>query len=102
MIREKGNLSRERPMAGTKGPRVRILSPHNGARYILSENDRSAVRCRAVVRPVADYLRWFVDGVELKKTGPPYEFFWKPERGGHSIAAVAPDGAGASVDIIVE
>jgi penicillin-binding protein 1C len=81
---------------------VRILSPHTGDHFVLSAEQRTRVRLRAIVRPVADYLIWHLDGVEIKRTGPPYEFFWKPVRGAHSISAVTPDGAGDKIHIMVE
>jgi hypothetical protein len=45
---------------------------------------------------------WLVDGVELTRTPPPYEYFWEPTKGRHVIHAVTPDRQAAQITVLVE
>ncbi len=82
--------------------RVRITTPHDNDRFVLSPGLEAKVRCRAVPTPVVHHITWLVDGVEYTKTPPPFEFFWKPTRGRHVIHAITPDKVAARVTIHVE
>lgn len=82
--------------------RIEIVSPHDSDRFILSRHHRNRVLLRAIPRPVVGHVVWFVDGVEIARTPPPYEYFWKPTRGRHDIAAVTPNREAARVTIHVE
>lgn len=48
------------------------------------------------------WVRWFVDGIELARVGPPYEMEWTLRRGKHSISASGPDMLGAEVTLFVD
>ncbi len=82
--------------------RVNIISPNSGDRFVVSGSSKTKIMFRALVNPLTDYLRWYVDGMEIGKTEPPYELLWTPTKGAHSIMAVTPDGAADGVKIIVE
>ncbi|MGB6063560.1 MAG: penicillin-binding protein 1C [Desulfomonilaceae bacterium] len=85
------------PRSAAATSRVEIVSPHNFDRFILSPYGSSRVLFRAVPHPVVDHVVWLVDGVEIVRTHPPYEFFWKLVRGRHTVHAVIPKGAAAKV-----
>lgn len=93
-----GGLTPIRPKPG----RVNIISPHNGDRFVVSGASNTKIRLRALVNPLTDHLRWYVNGMEVGKTPSPYELLWTPVRGAHSIIAATPDGAADGVRIIVE
>lgn len=48
------------------------------------------------------WVRWFVDGIELARVGPPYEAEWTLCRGQHSISVSGPDMRGAEVTLFVD
>lgn len=81
---------------------VEIVSPHDSERFILSRHRRDRVLCRAVPRSVVEHVTWLINGVEIMKTPPPYEFCWEPVRGTHVIHAVTPRKESARVTIHVE
>ena len=51
---------------------------------------------------MVEHVIWYLDGAELARTGPPYEFFWEPSRGNHELLAVTPDQAAAKASFFVE
>jgi hypothetical protein len=57
---------------------------------------------RALPEKVVEHVVWYLDGTELARTGPPYEFFWEPIRGRHELLAVTPDNAAAKASFSVE
>lgn len=81
---------------------IEIVSPHNLDRYIYSPEQDNRVLFRAVPKKVVREVIWFVDGVEIVRTPPPYEFFWELSRGLHEIHAVTPGDEGDLVTILVE
>lgn len=82
--------------------RIRITTPHDNDRFVLSPHFGSRVRCRALPNPIVPHVTWLVDGVEQATTASPFEFFWEPTRGSHIIHAVTPDKVAARVTIHVE
>jgi len=81
---------------------IEIISPHEGDRFVCSGISASTIPFRALPRVVVDYVMWLVDGKEVGRTPPPYEFFWAPTRGRHAIHAVIPSQDAASISIEVE
>jgi penicillin-binding protein 1C len=82
--------------------RIEIISPHNRDRFIYSPHRPSRIVFRALPERVVEYVTWYLNGMELGKTGPPYEFFWEPTRGSHELLAVTPDKAAAKATFFVE
>jgi hypothetical protein len=80
---------------------VEILTPHNHDRPARSADSRG-ILLRASAEPLVPYLTWFVDGIEIGRTEPPYELRWEPTRGEHTIMAVTPRNRAAVVSVFVE
>jgi len=91
---------RSRTTAGASG--IEILSPHNFDHFVLSPYHTNRVLLRAQPESVVEHVVWFVDGVEIARTAPPYELFWDPTRGRHVIHAATPANTAAQVIIHVE
>ncbi len=94
---------------GSRGPgppsrtsRIEIISPHNRDRFVLSRHRPSQIVFRALPERVVKHVVWYLDGTELARTGPPYEFFWEPIRGSHELLAVTPENAAAKASFSVE
>jgi penicillin-binding protein 1C len=83
-------------------PRIHIVSPHDRDRYVMGSGIRTKIMMRAVPEPVAEYVTWLVDGKEIEKTPPPYEFSWEPERGEHVVVAVTPNWDADKITIRIE
>ncbi|MEW6533376.1 MAG: penicillin-binding protein 1C [Thermodesulfobacteriota bacterium] len=97
-----GTLTPHGPGPVDRSSRVSILSPHNFDRFVLSPHHQNRIRFQAVVEPIVSQVIWILDGVEIARTPPPYEFFWEPLKGGHVVHAVTPHGEAAQVTIRVE
>jgi len=82
--------------------RIEIISPHNRDRFVVSRHRPSPIVFRALPERVVEHVVWYLDGTELARTGPPYEFFWEPIRGSHELLAVTPDNAAAKASFSVE
>lgn len=82
--------------------RIEIVNPHESDRFILSPYHRNRVLLRALPRPVVRNVIWFIDGKEVAETLPPYEYFWTPTKGRHTIHAVTPDRQAAAITVFVE
>ncbi|MBM3299891.1 MAG: hypothetical protein FJY85_08045, partial [Deltaproteobacteria bacterium] len=83
-------------------PRIEIVSPHHGDHFVLSPYHPNRILFRAVPQPVVEQVVWFVNGVEIARTPPPYEIFWQPTRGSHVVHAVTPAKEADRVTIRVE
>lgn len=82
-------------------PAIEIINPHDGDRFV--ETDSSIrIPFRALPRMVVENVIWLVDGKEVERTPPPYEFFWTPCHGEHSVMALTPFHDAASIKIHVE
>jgi membrane carboxypeptidase/penicillin-binding protein PbpC len=57
---------------------------------------------RALPERVVEQVVWYLNGTELARTGPPYEFFWEPTRGRHELLAVTQDRSAAKTSFFVE
>lgn len=86
----------------SKGTGVEIVNPHNLDRFVLSAHNSRHVLFRAVPASVVEYVLWLMDGVEIARTPPPYEFSWRMTRGTHTVFAVTPNKDAAQVTIHVE
>lgn len=100
-------LGRFRLLEPGSSPQIRsqsieIVSPHNLDRFIYSPEQENRILFRAVPKTVVSRVTWFVDGVEIASTPPPYEVFWEMTRGLHEIHAVTPGDEGDLVTILVE
>jgi penicillin-binding protein 1C len=87
---------------GPVGESVSIVSPQPMDRFILSPHQANRIRFRAMPASVVTHVTWLVDGVEVAQTPPPYEYFWQPTRGQHTVLAVTPGRAADRVIIHVE
>jgi penicillin-binding protein 1C len=83
-------------------PRIEIINPHDLDRFVLSPHTSNRVLLRALPQPVVEHVIWFMDGVEIARTPPPYEFFWEPTRGRHVVHAVTPSNEAAQITFHVE
>jgi penicillin-binding protein 1C len=91
----------EPPPAG-RNCRIEIVSPHDRDHFVLSPYHPNRILFRAVPQPVVEQVVWFVDGVEIARTPPPYEWFWGATRGRHVVHAVTPAKEADRVTIYVE
>jgi penicillin-binding protein 1C len=87
---------------GLESSNIEIVSPHNFDRFVMNRYAPTRILLRAVPQPVVSHITWLVDGMELARTPPPYEFFWNPIQGSHVIYAVTPQHRAATVTIHVE
>lgn len=107
--REPRIASRAESFAVSAGPEpvgelapISIVNPHDSDIFVTSRRHTNRIRFRAVARPIVSTVTWFVNGMEVAKTPPPYEFFWEPIRGKHTVHAVTPQKKAAKIVIQVE
>jgi len=81
---------------------IEIVSPHDADRFVLSSPSPNRVLFRAVPEPVVEYVVWLIDGFEVARVPPPYEFLWDATRGKHTVHAVTPSNTAAKITIQVE
>ncbi|MCX5872083.1 MAG: penicillin-binding protein 1C [Deltaproteobacteria bacterium] len=81
---------------------IEIISPHDGDRFVCQNLSQTIIPFRAQPRVVVKSIIWMVDGKEVERTPPPYEFYWNPSRGKHSIHAVTPFQDATGITIYVE
>ncbi|MEM3421837.1 MAG: hypothetical protein QW315_06250 [Candidatus Hadarchaeum sp.] len=86
----------------TRKARIEIVNPHNHDRFISTRNGPNRILFRAVPSPLVKYVVWIINGIEVAKSPPPYEFSWKMTRGRHVVHAVTPNNEAAQVIIHVE
>ncbi|NLI78406.1 MAG: hypothetical protein GX442_18455 [Candidatus Riflebacteria bacterium] len=82
--------------------RLRIVSPHDGDRFVLVPEGDNLVRLRAVPENALPEIVWLVDGAEIARTPPPYEAYWQLQRGRHAITALSLGEEAAQITILVE
>lgn len=97
-----GTVGSSRLRAGFESGNVEIVSPHHLDRFVLNRHMPTRVLLRAIPQPVVSHITWLIDGMELARTPPPYEFFWSPTQGSHVIYAVTPQRRAATVTVHVE
>jgi hypothetical protein len=89
------------PVSGSSSA-IRIVSPHNGDRYVMSSSHENLALLRAIPSdPVAEVI-WLINGNEFVRTGPPYETYWPLAKGRHRITALTDSDVAAEVEIDVE
>ena len=81
---------------------IEIISPHDEDHFVLSPHRNNVIRFQAQTRSLVEHVAWFVDGMEITRTAPPYEFFWNPVRGKHVLLAVTPGNEASCIEITVE
>jgi len=81
---------------------IEITSPHDEDHFVPSPHRSNVIRFQARTRRLVEHVAWFIDGIEVSRTGPPYEFFWNPQRGKHVVLAVTPWHEAARLEITVE
>ncbi|MBI4961781.1 MAG: penicillin-binding protein 1C [Desulfomonile tiedjei] len=97
-----GREGSRRPSPGSHASRIEIVSPHNRDRFIFSRHRPTRIVFRALPEKVVEHVVWYLNGTELARTGPPYEFFWDASRGRHELLAVTPDRTAAKATFFVE
>ncbi len=89
------------PVSGSSSA-IRIVSPHDGDRYVMSSSHENLALLRAIpLEPVAEVI-WLINGVEFARTAPPYEAYWPLVKGRHRITALTDNEAAAEIEINVE
>ncbi len=90
------------PLQASEVSYVKILYPLNGDRFVYEGDRNEMIRLEAITTGPVKYVIWFVDGRELTRTGPPYQTYWKPTPGVHTITVTTPQQTGDTVEIVVE
>lgn len=90
------------PAASSQDSGIEIISPHNRDRFILSRHGPNRIVFRALPERVVEQVVWYLNGTEIARTGPPYEFLWEPTRGSHELVAVMPNMTAAKTSFFVE
>ena len=98
----KGPGSAHRVSPKPQSRMVSIVSPHDGDRFARPEGTNPIIPLRAYLTQMVPEVIWIIDGVEVARTGPPYEFLWEAGSGAHSIMAVLPEHQAAKIEITVE
>lgn len=91
-----------RPRSADDKAVVSIAYPLDGDRFVTHGPAGQPIRLLARCAQPVDRVRWVIDGTELASVGPPFEAYYRPEPGRHTIAALGPDGRGAAVTITVQ
>jgi penicillin-binding protein 1C len=82
---------------------VSLNYPLNGDRFLLPPGaDAVRVTGKAQCRQPLKAITWFVDGIEVAATGPPYELPLKLSRGRHRITIIGPGRLADSVAVTVQ
>lgn len=96
-------LPRFNPPAPGEVPLVSITYPLNGDRFqLLPGADSVRLTLKADCRMPVPAITWLVNGREQAATAPPYELTLDLARGRYHLTAVAPDGRGDAVEVMVE
>ena len=88
------------PVSG--GANIKIVSPHEGDRYLLSSGNENYLKLRAIPDVPIEEIVWLIDGREFIRTPPPYEAYWPMIAGRHRITAMGHGEFAAEVAILVE
>jgi penicillin-binding protein 1C len=94
-----------RPSLPSRGqaPLVDITYPLGGDRFLLLAGAESLrLTLKANCRLPFPAITWFDNGQEQAAAGPPYEITVDLARGRHRLTAVAPDGRGDAIEVVVE
>lgn len=81
---------------------LKIVSPHDGDRYIVSSSHENLVLLRAIPSFPAEEVIWLINGSEFIRTPPPYEAYWPMSPGKHIISALCESEFAHEISILVE
>lgn len=81
---------------------VRIVSPHNGDRFVFSTVMPTYAHLRAIPESPAKEVQWIINGREIIATPPPYEAHIPLEPGVYRINAIAENMSSDEIVIRVE
>lgn len=81
---------------------IKIVSPHNGDRLIMSSSHDNFALLRAIPSAPATEVIWLINGSEFIRTAPPYETYWPMSPGTHRICAITENNAASEIEIFVE
>ncbi|MDD3001264.1 MAG: transglycosylase domain-containing protein [Candidatus Riflebacteria bacterium] len=96
------NFDNNAGFADNLGASIKIVSPHEGDRFVYSAFHGTPIMLRAIPSRVLSEIVWFVNGVELERTPPPYETIWYAEKGAHIITAYAEGAIASQITVMVE
>ncbi len=81
---------------------IKIVSPHEGDRYVMSASHENYALLRAIPSEPVSEVIWLINGVEFIRTPPPYEAYWPLSKGVFRITALTGSEIAAEVEIQVE
>ncbi|MDD3145867.1 MAG: transglycosylase domain-containing protein [Candidatus Riflebacteria bacterium] len=81
---------------------IKIVSPHDGDRYVMSSSRENFALLRAIPSQPVPEVIWLIDGSEFLRTPPPYEAYWPLSQGTHRISALTDSDVAAEIEIQVE
>ncbi len=81
---------------------IKIVSPHEGDRYVMSASHENYALLRAIPSEPVSEVIWLINGVEFIRTPPPYEAYWPLAKGVFRITALTEGEIAAEVEIQVE
>lgn len=81
---------------------IKIVSPHDGDRYVMSASHENYALLRAIPSEPVSEVIWLINGVEFIRTPPPYEAYWPLAKGLFRITALTESEIAAEVEIQVE
>ena len=89
-------------LPGTICGGIKIVSPHDGDRYVMSASHENFALLRALPEGPVPEVIWLVNGREFIRTAPPYEAYWPLSPGTHRISAITDSHAAGEIEILVE
>ena len=87
---------------GTVYGGIKIVSPHDGDRYVMAEGHENYALLRALPGGPVPEVIWLINGQEFIRTAPPYEAYWPLSPGVYRISAISDGDAAGEVEIFVE
>ncbi|EKD84029.1 MAG: hypothetical protein ACD_39C00295G0001, partial [uncultured bacterium] len=89
-------------LPGTIYGGIKIISPHDGDRYVMSASQDNFALLRALPESPVPEVIWLINGREFIRTAPPYEAYWPLSPGSHRISAITDSHAAGEIEIFVE
>jgi len=81
---------------------IKIISPHDGDRYVMADGHENYALLRALPAGPVPEVIWLINGQEFIRTTPPYEAYWPLSPGVYRISAISDGDAAGEVEIFVE
>ena len=97
-----GPLLLKSEMPGPVYGGIKIISPHDGDRYVMSASHDNFALLRALPEGPVPEVIWLVNGREYIRTAPPYEAYWPLSPGSHRISAITDSQSAGEIEIFVE